>query len=630
MRDRDRRRLKKLWERRSPEAIAAELGVAVGDVLKEARRQRLPLPDDRPAAASPVARRTRLALLLLTLGVYANNLPNVFVNDDYPAIVENPAARDLSQTVRIFTTASWWKPRADAAHYRPLTTFTFALNGSLTGHEPGAYHLVNNLLHGVAAIVLHEVLLRSGAGPAAALLTSVLFVVHPLHVEAVSWVNGRADVLAGLFVLLALLAHLRGRQEGSSRWRVVAVVSFLAAGLAKETGYVTPFVLLAWDLLLGGDGPWQRRLGETLQHGWLEYLGHAAVLGFFAWARIHFVGGATATTVTPMASPLAADPGFLDRLFTGSYVLARYLGLTLWPGPLSNDYSPDQITKLTSLADPRAVLGLVVLAGWFAAIAKTASRAPRTAFWMAAAAIVMAPAANILFPIGTIQADRLMYLPLLGIVAPLAEAWGTWHARQPQAARAVAAMVVIALTARTVSRTADWRTDERLYRSALAASPRSAMAHKNLAAVLQDQGRNEEAAALAKTAVDTVPTFPDAWLTLGSAYVGLGRNRDAIAAYRRVIALRSDHPSAHTNLAAALFFEGDTEGALRESLLGLQCDVDQPIGWYNRVHFLVAAGRLAEAEQTLAEAVRRYPDYGARPQAEERLRQASGASTANP
>lgn len=629
MRDRDRRRLKKLWDRRTVDQIAAEFGLSAREVLNEARRQRLPLPDAEPEAAAPALPRCWIALLLLGLGVFANNLPNAFVYDDNPAVVENAAAQDLSQTVTIFTTASWWPANADARHYRPLTTFTFALNGSLTGHEPGGYHLLSNLLHGLAAIALLAVLLRCGVGRPAACLSSAVFVVHPLHVEAVSWVNGRADVLAGLCLLLSLLAHIRGRQERSPRWRTAAVMAFLAAGMAKETGYVTPFVLLAWDLLLGHDAPWLQRLKLACRDGWPEYLGHLLVLLFFAWARIELVGGATATTVTPMASPLVGAT-FGERLLTGSYVLARYLGLTLWPGPLSVDYSPDQITRLSSVADPRSLLGLTVLAGWAIATVWTARRAPRTAFWLVTAAVVMAPAANILFPIGTIQADRLMYLPLLAIVVPLGELWGRlWESRRGLA-WALAVIVSGALATRTVLRNQDWRSDETLYRSALAASPRSAMAHKNLAAVLQEQGQNEQAAELAKRAIATVEAFPDAWLTLGNAYVGLGRNAEAVEAYHRTLALRADHASAHTNLAAALFFLGDTPGALEESLLGLQYDADQPIGWYNRVHFLAAAGRAAEAEQTLAEAVRRYPDYNARPEAEARVQQALGAPAANP
>lgn len=634
MRERDRRRLGKVWARRPVAELAAEFQVSEAAVRREARRQGLVPPGEAAEAGPGPARgswRTAGLLVLLALGVFANNLPNGFVYDDRPAVVDNPAAADLSQTGRIFTTASWWPAGLDAQHYRPLTTLTYALNGSLTPGQPGGYHLVNNLLHGLVAVVLYAVLLESGLSGAVAGLASVLFVVHPLHVEAVSWVNGRADVLAGLGVLVALLGHLRGRRTGGWGWQALAGVGFVAAGLAKETGYLTPAVLLAWDLCLGEGTGWRERLRRAWREGWRVYLACAVGLVGFGWVRSRLVGGALVATVTPMASPLAGGATAVERLFTGSYVLGRYLWLSLWPGPLSVDYSPDQIPRLETLFDLRTLFGLAVLAGWAGLLAVAVRRRrPAVAFWLLAGALLLLPASNLLFPIGTIMADRLVYLPLLAVLVPVAELWGGARRRWPRRAVALAVVGVLLLAGRTVVRNRDWRDEATLFAAAVHTSPRSAMAHKNLAAVRYDEGRYDEAARLASAALEILPAFPDAWLVLGNCQFAQGDPAAAVESFERCLALRADHASAHTNLAAALFFRGDTAGAVRESELGLAADPAQPTGWYNRVHYLVAAGQLAAAQATLDEAVRRDPDSDQRAEAEERLRQGVREAVANP
>jgi tetratricopeptide (TPR) repeat protein len=156
------------------------------------------------------------------------------------------------------------------------------------------------------------------------------------------------------------------------------------------------------------------------------------------------------------------------------------------------------------------------------------------------------------------------------------------------------------------------------------------MAHKNLAGILQERGENAQAAELAEQAVATVEAFPDAWLTLGNSYVGLGRYQEAVTAYRRALELRADHAAAYTNLAAAMFFLGDAQGAVEASEQGLALDADQPAGWYNRIHFLAGAGRPLDAQQALQVAIARYPDYQARPEAEAKVRQAMQGIVANP
>ncbi len=356
------------------------------------------------------------ALVALSLALFSNTLDNKLVYDDLEAITKNEAAHGLRNTVRIFTTPSWWSSHETiVTHWRPLTTWTYAVNYSAHGLEPAGYHVVNNVLHGVASWLLFLVLTSSGLMTLPALFVAVLFVLHPAHVEAVAWVNCRADLLAGLFMLASLLAHIRGRAA-------LSVIAFALAGMAKETGFMTPFVLLAWDGLIGrqmDDDEGNQARGKARLG---EYLAHASLLIAFLLIRSHFVGGAAEATVSKMASPLAGGADFPTRLLTGCYVIARYVWLLLWPAELSVDYGPDAITRVVSFADARGLLGLSVVTGFIAATIASARRFPHVSFALALAMIVIAPAANIVFPVGTIMAERLLYLPALAVCVPL----GLW------------------------------------------------------------------------------------------------------------------------------------------------------------------------------------------------------------
>jgi tetratricopeptide (TPR) repeat protein len=310
-----------------------------------------------------------------------------------------------------------------------------------------------------------------------------------------------------------------------------------------------------------------------------------------------------------MASPLAGATA-TERLLTGSYVIGRYLWVLLWPAKLTVDYSPNEITRVASLGDLRALLGLGVLTAYAAAVVLTARRSPVACWMLVAVAAIFAPAANVAFPIGTIMAERLMYLPVLALLLPLS--LGLWKlaamASRPWLAYGLAVLLALGYAGRTRARNEDWRSDETLFRSALQASPQSAMANKNYASILQQSGRVGEAIPLAENAIRIVPDFPDAHLVLGNCYHNVDRYRDAEKQYRKTLELVPGHASAHLNLGATYLFLKQPENALREldAALALQPNLDT--AWFNKVHALVDLGRLDDAERTLQEAVARFPN----------------------
>jgi Flp pilus assembly protein TadD len=552
-------------------------------------------------------------LCLIALALYAPNLSNDLVYDDHETVTNNEAAHGLENTVRIFTTPSWWSSQASyVRHYRPITTWSYALNYSLHGLRPEGYHLLNNLLHGLAGGTLFLVLAASGMGAVASGIAAVLFLAHPIHTEAVNWVNCRADILAGVFILGSLFFHVRSIAATGIRrvWLIgLELVSFLLAGLSKETGFMTPFVVLAWDLTVREGVSWKRTVRYLRADAWREYLCLCLVLVGLLSSRALLVGGTTEATVTEMASPLG-DATFPERLLTGSYVIWRYTMILAWPGTLSVDYSPNEIAAVTSLSDVRAMVGLGTVAAYLTLLVAVRRR-PVVCFSLAASAVVFAPGANIVFPVGTIMAERLMYLPVAAVTVPLAYAMTALGRLRGGrfASPVLLGLVLVGYSGRTLVRTRDWRDEFSLFRSALAASPRSAMAHKNLASVLQQAGRCEEAIPLALHAVEILYEFPDAHLVLGNCYFCRGDYPGAVKEYRTTLSLVPGHATAHLNLGAAYHVLGRLDEALREFETAASLDPRLALAWFNRVHTLVGLHRLDDADRVLAEALVRFPAH---------------------
>src|SRR5512134_50114 len=156
---------------------------------------------------------------------YANTLPNLPVLDDGWAVFENPLVKDLGRIPEVFR-EPWGVagPPTVRGTWRPLTTVTFALNYAVHGRTVGGYHLVNLLLHALATVAVWALARRlvSAVAPeraaVSALVAGALFAVHPVHVEAVAGIVGRAEVLSTLLVLCALLALAGARRPG--RWPI--------------------------------------------------------------------------------------------------------------------------------------------------------------------------------------------------------------------------------------------------------------------------------------------------------------------------------------------------------------------------------------------------------------------------
>ncbi|HKQ59722.1 MAG TPA: DUF1736 domain-containing protein, partial [Candidatus Polarisedimenticolaceae bacterium] len=358
----------------------------------------------------------------MAAAVYANSLANGFALDDLPLVRDNPEIRRLSGAT-LAAARPYWPQGEGSGLYRPLVIASYALNYAVTGAGPAGFHAVNVLLHAAASVLAWFALRRVGVHYGTALGGALLFAVHPVHAEAVANVVGRAEILAAIGVLSAWLLHRRDRL-------VAAAACYLAALLSKETALLAP-LLFVLDDRLRGERPGTR---------WPKYAPYAAALLVALGLRLVVLGGwRGAEDVAFLDNPTAFGPA-PARIATALWVQARYAGLWLWPRPLSSDYSYDAVPSVASPGDVRLWIGLALATAAGIALWRGVRRTPPLALGAATWILFALPSSNLVFPAGTLMAERLTYLPSLG--AALLTAHAVAGARA--AKRAVVAALALA------------------------------------------------------------------------------------------------------------------------------------------------------------------------------------------
>jgi protein O-mannosyl-transferase len=476
-----------------------------------------------------------LALFALAVVVHANALGARFTFDDFGLVVNNPAVPDGTSLSAVLTL-----PSATGGAYRPLTILSYRLD-RLAGEGPAIAHAMNVVLHATTTVLVFALASRVLRTVAGGVVAAAIFAVHPVHTEAVTSVAGRAEVLAALFVLATLLASLAAERTGAAhpfRWRVASLAAFACALLAKENAAAAVGLVALLHRRRGGS--------RRVRHIAALLVPYVAMAGVFVLIRRQIVGGLTTGAPPPFLDNPLAYADAATRIRTALVVLAQYGSTLAVPLRLSADESFDQVPAATSVLDVRFVGALAALGGVTLVLAAWRRRAPALAFAGLFAAVAIALTANVAFPIGTIKAERLLYLPSVGWCLACGWLLRRWPRGGVQAAAGAA--LVLALGMRTWVRNWDWHDEFTLFTATAIASPNSARAQENAGAVYGQGGRLDEAIAHYRRALAIDPGSRSAALGLAVASELAGRPDDA-ARWR---AHAATLPAARDDLVHAL------------------------------------------------------------------------------
>jgi tetratricopeptide (TPR) repeat protein len=539
-------------------------------------------------------------LALAAVAVYANVLPGQFIFDDTIALerFEN----------------DWHAPDRNAllveqvVHAaRAVVEVTWILNYAIEGPSPVGFHLVNILIHAAAGIVLYLLLARLLQLPliqdrfrgkllfqpgVLAFLVALIWVVHPLNTQAVSYIVQRYESMMALFYLLTLYMALRCAmactQGAALAWSGGAALVCFLGMMSKEVMISAPIVALLIDRAFVTGS-----LGQSLRRRWPLFLTLALT---WTWlVNIYIFKGALTAEGSSAGFGLPVL-SWQRYLLSQGQVILHYLRLSVFPHPLILDYHwlPAYPERPLLWIPGFIIIGVLGVTGLVGVI--------RNRWWGVVLAfffLVLGPSSSFI-PVADLAFEHRMYLPLSAVLVTIVLAGGALLSRiDPHAARRImgiaAAVVVVVFAMLTIRRNVDYQTGVSMWTKVTQDAPHNPRGWANLGLTLMKSGHPEKALNAFNMALRYVPQHAEVRDGVGSIHLERGDLDEAIANYRIAVQSQSDDPEYHYNLGRALLLRGDWEEARRELDRAIALRPRYPKAFNNLGLLLIRQGRPEEA-----------------------------------
>jgi tetratricopeptide (TPR) repeat protein len=437
-----------------------------------------------------------------------------------------------------------------------------------------------------------------------ALAVAVLWVVHPLQTQSVTYIYQRYESLMGLFILLTLYSFIRAQTAArANRWYAASAACCLLAVASKEAAAATPLLVLWYDRALVASS-WR----EIVRRRWAYYAALAGawvVLAALMLGQADKLAGAgvlVVKNVTPLQYAMS-QPG----------VIAHYLRLCFWPTGLCLDYGWPVADMLAAILPPLSLIAAIS--------ALTVWAVFRRAEWSFVGAwffLILAPTSSV-FPLGDLAFEHRMYLPLAAVVVGVViggYAVGRrivgWWRISPSALQvtggALALIASVALGVLTFQRNADYQSALSIWEDTVAKAPRNVRARYSLGATLAMGGQLDEAVAQYQQALEIEPDNAVTHNNLGLALRARGQWDEALAHFRKAVEVRPDFAAAHVNLGAAMIRCGQVDAAIAEYRTALQFSPDNLAAHSGLGIALMQQGQIDEAIVHYEKAVEIRPD----------------------
>lgn len=607
-------------------------------------------PEPSPLPGRPLKGPRHLPAVIIAAGViaYFNSFAGDYVLDDTYHIRYNPKIQSL-----------WPLAKFLVGDHRPVVDISLAVNYALSEYDLWGYHAFNLAVHLAAGLTLFGVVRRTladqrysestaRAGPWLAFTTALIWVVHPLETQSVTYLIQRGESLMGLFYLLTLYCVIRGNgSKQTALWYAGAVGACLLGMGSKAVMVTAPLVVLIYDRVF-----LSRSLAGLFRRRWALYAGLAGT-----WYLLVSTGVAPGVLSTESADGAAAV-GFaykgvtpLEYALSQPGVILHYLRLTFWPHPLCLDYQWPVARNARAIVPPLIVIVLLLIATVW-----TLRRRPWLGFLGVWFFVILGPTSSFI-PIKDIAFEHRMYLSLAAVVVlsvlagykALSRLLASFPPGSPPRTFVMATVVVVVaapLAYATIRRNETYRSRVVMYRDVLRVSPRNTRAYNNLGTELRQLGKLDEAIEALGKALEIDPKFGSALFNMGTLLEEQGkqdprklaqalkyyraaleddsdvvtrrlalakvldklnRTDEALQAYRDVLALEQGHFEARLKVASLLMAEGRRSEAIPEYRKAVVADPTSKVARYHLALALRDEGELDAAAKMLEGALQLDP-----------------------
>lgn len=474
---------------------------------------------------------------------FANIFGNFFVWDDEEMVVKNFPIFQTTNIPQLFKQATFFSGGSGLSgwFYRPLVMMSFLLTRVIFGQSPFGFHLVQLILHLTGASILFLVLkelfqlkVKKEATPLA-LLLSLIFVVHPAHVEAVSYIASIAEPLYTLLFLLAFLVVIKSKSRKlTSKQFCIVMVSFFLSLLTKE-GAIIFLPIVAVYLFFFDKKALLKKITPF-------------IVGFGGYLIVRLTFFGTQTQRPDFLSPIS-NVSFYERLLTVPFVFSRFLTTFFFPRVLS----VSQHRVVMNISDPYFIVPLIFSLVFLLVIAiyliKTKSK--MVTFFVLWFIFAVSPVLNLILPLDMSFAERWLYIPMIGLLGLLGifVIETEFLRKNINKLLAIGFLVVMILMIRTIYRNMDWKDGYTLYSHDIEIESESFDLQNNLGVEMFRKEKYEDAFLHFEKSVKLQPRWTISLNNLAAAYENKGDDNMAYEYYSKSVEMGSYY-LAYENLAA--------------------------------------------------------------------------------
>lgn len=536
-----------------------------------------------------------LKFLILTLAItaiaFSPVTKNDFINFDDPLYVtENPAVQKLNpENVRSFFTNQF------VGNYQPVVMLSYALQFKLFKMNAGGYHFFSLLFHLLNTALVFAIVFRLLKNSYAALITALLFGVHPLHVESVAWVAAQKDVFYSFFFFASIYFYIRNKDEGKAKFLILSLTCFILSVLSKAQAVVIPVVLILIDHFREGKFSVKQITSKTL---------HFALAVLF---------GLIAVAVQKKAGAVQ-DFGYFslgERVLFASYGFVNYLWQAVLPLKLSIFYPyPETNDKINS---NWVYIAPVIIFALTAVVWMFRKRSPVTVFGTLFFAVTIALVIQ-LIPVGdAIHADRYTYVSLLGLFIIAGYYFGKYFEERKRLRPALTGLAVVYFSAicwLTYSQTRNWKDSISIYTSSLK-NHKAPIMYCNLGEAHFKAGKIQDALNDFSEAIKMKPRFPNAFRNRALVYQNLNDWKSAAADYGNALVYYPNEYSFYYFRANCFKNAEDYDNAIKDYTMAIGKGFSLIDSYYGRGEAYGRQGKLSESINDFTKVIQMNPKYDA-------------------